>query len=167
MRLVWRRFDDVGLPRIVQLINKTNQFNLTTRRYTEDEVIAVMRSSAAFGLQLRLIDRFGDYGIIAVCIGRMQGTEDLLIDTWLMSCRVLGRRVEQATLNLIAAEAGRLGAKRLVGAYRPTPRNHMVRDHYENLGFRREGTGDDGCTRAVLKLNGFIPAETLMTVTEG
>ena len=71
MRLIWRRFDQVGLQRIVQLINKTNQFNLTTRRYTEEDVLAVMADDRAFGLQLRLLDRFGDNGIIAIVIGRL------------------------------------------------------------------------------------------------
>ncbi len=73
MQLIWRRFDRLGLQRIVQLINKTNQFNLTTRRYTEEDVLAVMDDPAAFGLQLRLIDRFGDNGIIAIVIGRLRG----------------------------------------------------------------------------------------------
>src|SRR5207248_3290056 len=77
MELIWRHFDEVGLQRTVQLINKTNQFNLTTRRYTEEEVRAVMHDPRAFGLQLRLVDRFGDNGIIAIVIGKMSGTEDL------------------------------------------------------------------------------------------
>ncbi len=104
MRLVWKRFDKIGLQRIVQLINKTNQFNLTTRRYTDEDIVAVMGDPDAFGLQLRLLDRFGDNGIIAIIIGRLQpDVKDLYIDTWLMSCRVLGRQVEPTTLNLIAA----------------------------------------------------------------
>ena len=95
MRLVWKRFDRIGLQRIVQLINKSNQFNLTTRRYTDEDVISVMADPDAFGLQLRLLDRFGDNGIIAIIIGRLQpehtsAARDLYIDTWLMSCRVLG-----------------------------------------------------------------------------
>ncbi len=72
MQLVWKRFDRIGLQRIVQLINKSNQFNLTTRRYTDEDVIAVMADPDAFGLQLRLLDRFGDNGIIAIIIGRLQ-----------------------------------------------------------------------------------------------
>ena len=102
MELIWRRFDKIGMQRIVQLINKSNQFNLTTRRYTEEDVIAVMADPDAFGLQLRLTDRFGDNGIIAIIIGRLRENKDLYIDTWLMSCRVLGRQVEPTTLNLIA-----------------------------------------------------------------
>src|SRR5262249_40455437 len=106
MELRWARFDQLGLQRIVQLINKTNQFNLTTRRYGEAEAVAVMKNPRALSLQLRFIDRFGDNGVIGIVIGEFAaGTADMAIDTWLMSCRVLGRQVEQATLNLVAAEA--------------------------------------------------------------
>src|SRR5437763_1187651 len=166
MELIWRRFDKVGLQRTVQLINKTNQFNLTTRRYTEEDVLAVMEDNRAFGLQLRLLDRFGDNGIIAIVIGKMNGTEDLAIDTWLMSCRVLGRQVEPTTLNLIAETAKRLGARRLIGEYLPTKKNGMVKDHYAKLGFTVAETGEDGSSRAVLDLPTFAPASTFITVTE-
>ncbi len=167
MRLVWRRFDRVGLQRIVQLINKSNQFNLTTRRYTEQEVLAVMDDPTAFGLQLRLLDRFGDNGIIAIVIGREAAASDVEIDTWLMSCRVLGRQVEPTTLNLIAAEAARLGARRLVGEYIPTKKNGMVKDHYAKLGFTVVETTKEGGSRAVLDLQGFEPVSTFIHVTEG
>jgi FkbH-like protein len=166
MELIWRRFDKLGLQRTVQLINKTNQFNLTTRRYTEEDVLAIMEHSRAFGLQLRLVDRFGDNGIIAIVIGKMNGEEDLLIDTWLMSCRVLGRQVEPTTLKLIADSAKKLGALRLVGEYLPTKKNGMVRDHYAKLGFTVVETGEDGSSRAVLDLPTFMPASTFITVTE-
>jgi FkbH-like protein len=151
----------------VQLINKTNQFNLTTRRYTEDDVLAIMRDERSFGLQLRLLDRFGDNGIIAILIGRMTDDDDLLIDTWLMSCRVLGRQVEPTSLNLIASEARRLGARRLIGEYLPTKKNGMVRDHYEKLGFSPLDGDPSGATRAVLDLGGFVPRDTFIDVKEG
>jgi FkbH-like protein len=167
MELIWRPFDKIGLQRIVQLINKTNQFNLTTRRCTEGDVLAIMREPNAFGLQLRLVDRFGDNGIIAVCIGKSSSRDDLVIDTWLMSCRVLGRQVEAATLNLIAAQAKRLGAKRLIGDYIPTAKNAMVQNHYAALGFAVVETRSDGGSRAILELADFVPLETCMTVTEG
>jgi FkbH-like protein len=166
MRLVWRRFDKIGLSRIVQLINKTNQFNLTTKRYAEADVLAVMADERAFGLQLRLLDRFGDNGIIGIVIGRMQA-DDLVLDTWLMSCRVLGRQVEAATLNLVAEEAGRLGATRLVGDYVPTAKNAMVRDHYEKLGFTVFERDAAGGSRAALDLAAFTPAEIFIDVQEG
>jgi FkbH-like protein len=167
MRLVWRRFDRIGLARTVQLINKSNQFNLTTRRYTEVEVLAVMDDPDAFGLQLRLIDRFGDNGVIAIIIGRKAGDRDLLIDTWLMSCRVLGRQVEEATLDLIARQAKLLGARRLIGEYIPTKKNGMVKDHYAKLGFTVMETTPAGGSCAVLDLRGFVPSPSFIHLEEG
>ena len=134
MRLEARFFDDLDLDRIVQLINKTNQFNLTTFRYTENEVRDVMRDPSCVGLHFRLKDRFGDNGIIAIVICRLKDGE-ARIETWLMSCRVLGRRVEEAVLTVVAGEARRAGARRLLGSYRPTPKNAMVADLYPRLGF--------------------------------
>jgi FkbH-like protein len=166
MQLIWRRFDQIGLQRTVQLINKTNQFNLTTRRYTEDDVLAIMRSPRAFGLQLRLLDRFGDNGIIAILIGKMTDDSDLLIDTWLMSCRVLGRQVEPTSLNLVAAQARLLGARRLVGEYTPTKKNGMVKEHYPKLGFAALDADGVGGTRWVLDLESFVPADTFIDVKE-
>lgn len=167
MQLVWKRFDRIGLQRIVQLINKSNQFNLTTRRYTEEDVLAVMADPEAFGLQLRLLDRFGDNGVIAIVIGRLREDGDLVIDTWLMSCRVLGRQVEPTTLNLIAQEAKKLGARRLVGQYVPTTKNGMVRDHYAKLGFAVMEADAAGGSRSLLDLAGFQPAATFIHVVEG
>ena len=165
MEMVWRRFDRLGLARVTQLINKTNQFNLTTRRYTEDDVLAVMQDGRAFGLQIRLLDRFGDNGIISIVIGRMQG-QDLVIDTWLMSCRVLGRQVEPTTLALVAEQARLLGARRLLGDYVATKKNGMVRDHYARLGFQVTEESATG-SRAVLDLQGYVAPETFILVREG
>ena len=165
MELIARPFDRVGLQRIVQLVNKSNQFNLTTRRYTDEDVIAVMADPDAFGLQLRLLDRFGDNGTIAIVIGRLLESRDLLIDTWLMSCRVLGRQMEPTTLNLIAERAKKLGAKRLVGEYIPSKKNGMVKDHYARLGFSVAAVNDG--SRNLLDLATFTPAETFIHVTEG
>ena len=163
MRLVWSRFDDPGLARIVQLINKTNQFNLTTRRYTEQEVVDVMTATDAFGLQLRLTDRFGDNGMISVVIGCRAG-EDVVLDTWLMSCRVLGRQVEEATLGLVAEAARSLGARRLVGVFKPTAKNAMVREHYGKLGFALDARDADGASLWSLDLARFEPADVPMTI---
>ncbi|HEY1931738.1 MAG TPA: HAD-IIIC family phosphatase [Acetobacteraceae bacterium] len=165
MQLVWKRFDRVGLQRIVQLINKSNQFNLTTRRYADEDVLAVMADPDAFGLQLRLLDRFGDNGVIAIVIGRLRDNRDLDLDTWLMSCRVLGRQVEPTTLNLVAQEAAKLGARRLVGTYIPTKKNAMVKDHYAKLGFA--AMSETGGNTNVLDLATFVPAKTFIHVTEG
>ncbi len=167
MRMVWNRFDSVGQSRVVQLINKTNQFNLTTRRHNDADVAAIMADPRAIGLQIRLLDRFGDNGIIAIIIGRLTEPGTVTIDTWLMSCRVLGRGVERTTLDLVAAQAHALGATRLVGEYVPTKKNGMVREHYTKLGFTPLDTQADGSSTAVLDLSQFTPEPTFIHVTEG
>ncbi len=140
-------FDTTGRARISQLINKSNQFNLTTRRYTEAEVGAAQDDPDAFTLQVRLADRFGDNGMICVLICRRQARATWEIDTWLMSCRVLGRKVEAMVLREVLAQARAAGIERLVGVYRPTDRNGMVRDHYAKLGFTLIGGEAPGETR--------------------
>ena len=111
MQAVWRRFDRVGLPRIVQLINKTNQFNLTTRRYTEERGAGADRPTrGACTLQIRLLDRFGDNGIVAIVIGSPRAARRLRIDTWLMSCRVLGRGSRRRRSTSSPRRRARLGA---------------------------------------------------------
>jgi FkbH-like protein len=135
MELQWKRFDQIGLNRIVQLINKTNQFNLTTIRYTEHEIIELMNNANVMSFQIRLLDQFGDNGIISIIIGLLSDDRVMRIDAWLMSCRVLGRQVEEAVLNLIVEQSQKMGAHSLLGVYRPSGRNEMVRNHYEKLGF--------------------------------
>ncbi len=143
---IWlHRFDDLGRTRITQLINKSNQFNLTTRRYTEADVARMQRASDYFTLQVRLKDRFGDNGIISVVICRAATEDEWEIDTWLMSCRVLGRRVENVVLREILAHASQRGVRRLTGVYRPTERNQIVKDHYKNLGFQFLEDRSEGC----------------------
>ena len=159
----------IGLQRIVQLINKTNQFNLTTRRYTEDDVLAVMADPRAFGLQLRLLDRFGDNGIIAIVIGRLLDDADLLIDTWLMSCRVLGRQVEPTTLNLIAEQARRLGATTAGRRVHPDQEERHGEGSLRQAGFHASMRSDAtaGGNRTCSTCATFTPAETFIDVTEG
>ncbi len=135
MRLRLQPFDRPGRARIAQLINKSNQFNLTTRRYTEAEVEALEQDDSVFTLQASLTDRFGDNGMISVVICRPGGEREWEIDSWLMSCRVLKRRVEEQVLQYIVGKAREAGIRRLKGIYRPTPRNNLVRNHYRDLGF--------------------------------
>lgn len=138
MTLVVSDIRAVDLPRAAQLINKSNQFNLTTRRYTEAELERLAADPAIVAMCFRLRDRFGDNGLISVILARPDdqwGENALLIDTWLMSCRVLGRQVEAAALEVVAREATTRGARSLIGEYRPTPRNGLVSDHYAKLGF--------------------------------
>ncbi len=147
MKIVFAPFDTTGRSRIAQLINKSNQFNLTTRRYDEREVAAFEADPGAFTLQVRLIDVFGDNGMIGVVICREAAPQTWEIDTWLMSCRVLGRGVEQMVLREIVHHARAHGIQTLVGTYLPTERNGMVREHYAKLGFRRlEGEAPGGTT---------------------
>jgi FkbH-like protein len=136
------RFSPVYLERIAQLTNKTNQFNLTTRRYNLSEVEAVMRDHNYIGLYGKLSDRFGDNGLISIVLGRRDADElDVLhIDLWLMSCRVLKRDMEQAMLDMLVSEARDIGIRTIIGTYLPTKKNGMVAEHYKNIGFTHVST---------------------------
>lgn len=123
--------------RVSELIHKTNQFNLTTRRYNWGDLAAVTRGG--FGRCYRLTDRFGDNGIISVVAVAHEADADARIDLWLMSCRVFGRKVEDAILTDIVTRARSLGARRLIGEYAPTAKNALVRDLYPRLGFKECG----------------------------
>jgi len=136
MQITFQPFDETGRARIAQLINKSNQFNLTTRRYSEAEVAAIQDDPRYFTLQVRLSDVFGDNGMISVVICKRASSDRWEIDTWLMSCRVLGRRVENMVLRAILDQARREGVQKLIGWYIPTDRNKLVEQHYPNLGFR-------------------------------
>jgi FkbH-like protein len=133
---------DAGtLGRVAQLVAKTNQFNLTTRRHGPAELAAMAADPATVVAWLRLADRFGDQGLVGVAILRREG-EQGLIDTLLMSCRVMNRRVEQALAAYLVEHARRLGCRELIGHYLPTRKNGMVRDLYPRLGFT--ATDDTG-----------------------
>ena len=168
MELRYGRFDEVSLQRIVQLINKTNQFNLTTRRYNENQVRGLISDPGSQTFQFRLLDRFGDNGLIALVIGRTEagGKRTLVLETWLMSCRVLGRKVEQACMNVVAEAAKRMGMEQVIGEYVPTPRNALVKDHYRTLGFRPIELQEGKTSRWVLKLEVFRPSEVPISVVE-
>ncbi|MGV7217912.1 HAD-IIIC family phosphatase [Bradyrhizobium sp. UFLA05-112] len=147
MRIVFGSFNRTTRARLTQLINKSNQFNLTTRRYTESQVEQLETDPAAMTLHARLIDKFGDNGLICVVICRATGFARWTIDSWLMSCRVLGRGVEQAVLAEIVRRARAAGIETLEGHYVPTDRNEMVREHYGKLGFMRIDDGSDASSR--------------------
>ena len=136
-------FDDFSIPRIAQLSQRSNQFNLRTVRYTEEDVKQIAQSNEYLTLSFTLEDKFGDNGLICAVIlekcddgtGRKYSTPTLFIDTWFMSCRVLKRGMEAYTLNSIVELAKVNGYNQIVGEYIPTPKNEIVRDHYKNLGF--------------------------------
>ncbi|MGA2634332.1 MAG: HAD-IIIC family phosphatase [Terracidiphilus sp.] len=128
------RFKPLYLERIAQLTNKSNQFNLTTRRYTLAEMEAISRDERYIGIYGKLSDRFGDNGLISIVLGRCE--QDVLhIDLWLMSCRVLKRDMELAMLDTLVEHARTANLMTLRGYYLPTSKNAMVADHYEKLGF--------------------------------
>lgn len=155
-------FDEVGRGRIAQLINKTNQFNLTTVRYTAADVARIESDPALLGMQVRLRDRFGDNGMIGIVICAMQG-EDWLVDTWLMSCRVLNRRVEHAMLDTLVALARARGGRRLIGVYAKSERNEMVSEHYQRLGFSLLDRDAEG-SRWALDLAAYVPLHPAIQV---
>ena len=160
MTITFQPFDGKGRARIVQLINKSNQYNLTTRRYTEPEILEVERDPKIFTLQVRLADIFGDNGMISVVICRPAENETWEIDTWLMSCRVLGRKVEHMVLRKIVEHARADGVPKLIGTYRPTDRNKLVVDHYAKLGFNKVREEESGLTEWELLVESTTESET-------
>ncbi|NPV81332.1 MAG: HAD-IIIC family phosphatase [Firmicutes bacterium] len=134
MKATIAKANDMTLPRIAQLTQKTNQFNLTTRRYTEQDLRERIASGEWHVYSLELEDRFGENGLVAVGILRANG-DMIWIDSLLMSCRVMGRTVEQTFVYYLAMEARRLGFDRLMAEYIPTRKNGVVADLYPSLGF--------------------------------
>ncbi|GHT03272.1 hypothetical protein AGMMS49525_08060 [Bacteroidia bacterium] len=137
-------FDNFSIPRVAQLSQRSNQFNLRTIRYTEDDVKRIAQSDKYVTFSFTLEDKFGDNGLICAVIlekrdAQTPENKTLFIDTWFMSCRVLKRGVEAYTLNTIVDWAKVNGYATVVGEYVPTPKNEMVRDHYKNLGFASKG----------------------------
>jgi FkbH-like protein len=126
----------IYLERITQLINKTNQFNLTTRRYTGAEVESVARDASFITLYGRLSDKFGDNGLVSALIGRIDD-QIVELDLWLMSCRVLKREMELAMFDALVEQCQMRGIRKIVGVYIPSKKNSMVAGHYPSLGFSR------------------------------
>jgi len=164
MTITFQPFDATGRARIVQLINKSNQYNLTTRRYTEPEVIEAEDAPGVFTLQVRLADIFGDNGMISVVICRPGKAATWEVDTWLMSCRVLGRRVEHMVLRKLLEHAHAAGIQKLIGSYSPTDRNKLVVDHFAKLGFTKISEESSGLTRWELIVEGAKPEPAPMKV---
>ena len=166
MRGEVRDVNETDLARVVQLLGKTNQFNLTTRRHNLDVLRATLAAPRSVGLTVRIADRFADYGLVAVLIGVEepgQPVPTLRVDTWLMSCRVIARTVEEFCLNCLIEAARSLGYARLVGHYLPTKKNLLVADLYDRLGFRRTGDASESCISYDLDLGTAAPATTFVT----
>ena len=158
MRASAAAFDPFHYPRIAQLTQRSNQFNLRTVRYTEAEIEALAQDDSRIGLYFTLKDKFGDHGLISVVVLEKQPEDTLFISEWLMSCRVLKRGMEEFIVDKILTVAAQQGFRRVVGEYIPTPKNAMVKDLYEQLGFARLENG-----RFQAEVSGFPYHKTFIT----
>jgi FkbH-like protein len=158
MEAAFERFDDHHHPRIAQLVQRTNQFNLTTIRHSAAELTAFTEDDAYFPFYVTLSDRFGDNGLISVIIGKR--TDDVLeIVTWLMSCRVISRRLEEFVLDRLVEVAREGEMNRLRGRYVPTKKNGLVARHYEKLGFTLDGSEPDGSASWSLDVEDYVASD--------
>lgn len=157
-------FEQMSYGRIAQLINKSNQFNLTTRRYSQEQVEEMALSPDYITLQGRLIDKFGDNGIVSMVIGRIVENE-CLVDLWVMSCRVLKRDLELAMMDALVRECQKRSLKKILGIYIPTAKNVLVKDHYETLGFMKMQKHDGDITEWEFPLSSnYVNKNTVIKV---
>ena len=161
MQVSMRRFDSFFLPRIAQLMQRSNQFNLTTRRYSLPDCEAIMQSAGMLPFYVLLGDKLGDSGLVSVIILKDEKNA-LDIDSWLMSCRVLGRGVEQFGMNRVVELARGLGRECITGTYIPTAKNGMVKDFFAQFGFEQTATGEGGATLWRLLVSSYQPRETYL-----
>ena len=156
-------FEPLYIQRIAQLTNKSNQFNLTTLRCSEDDIRAMAGDKNDLCLCGKLVDKFGDNGIVAVVAGRQQG-DVLDLTLWLMSCRVLKRGMEDAMMDTVVAEAAARGVKTIVGHYYPTAKNAMVREFYAQYDFAKTAEDADGNTEWTLDVAAYAPKHPHMKI---
>jgi len=128
-------FNNFNTPRVAQLTQRSNQFNLRTIRYTEDEIQKMSNDNSYLTFGFSLSDKYGDYGLISFVVLNEIDSKTLFVDTWIMSCRVLKRGMENFVLNTIVNSAIAKGYETIIGEYIPTAKNSMVKNHYEGLGF--------------------------------
>lgn len=139
-------FSPIYMSRIAQLTNKSNQFNLTTKRYSQSEIEEVASNPNYVTLYGKLGDKFGDNGVVSIVIGHKEGVQkdELHVELWLMSCRVLKREMEFAMMDALVEKAKSLGIKKIVGYYYPTAKNAMVKDFYSLQGFHKISEDTEG-----------------------
>jgi FkbH-like protein len=164
MWVTYGPIEPVDLARATQLINKTNQFNTTTRRYSSDEVARLAAAPENITLQFRLADRFGDNGLVSVMILRPADDPGVLeLDTWVMSCRVFGRQLENEAMTIAVEAARGRGIRILRAEYIPTERNGVVSGLFKSLGFAAEqGTGPSGASRWILNTPKYVAPPTFI-----
>ena len=164
MSAVYGPFTAVDHARVVQLLNKTNQFNTTTRRYASDEVSQIMDDPNSLTLQFRLVDRLGDNGLVSTMILRPAPDDDdaLEIENWIMSCRVFGRELEFEAMNVAVEAAKERGVRAFVADYIPTAKNDVISKLYPSLGFTEVGrpAPPNGATRWRLDLTDYVTRNT-------
>lgn len=158
-----RPFESIYLQRIAQLTNKSNQFNLTTLRCTEDDIRAMAEDPAGVTLYGKLADKFGDNGVVTV-VAAQRRQDALSICLWLMSCRVLKRGMEDAMMDTLFAEAAARGIKTVEGSYRPTAKNAMVKNFYADFGFTQTGAEPDGTTTWRQSVSDYTPRRPHMKI---
>ncbi len=162
MRAEIKPFSPVYMQRIAQLTNKSNQFNLTTKRYTQREIEAAAADPGNICLYGKLIDKFGDNGVVSVMIGRQEG-ERLHVELFLMSCRVLKRGMEQAMMDEMVRRARERGITSILGYYYRTPKNAMVANLYRDFGFSLLETHDED-TLWCLDINSYNNLQSIITI---
>ena len=164
MSVTYGPIEPVDLARATQLINKTNQFNTRTRRYSADEVARFAASPENITLQFRLADRFGDNGLVSVMILRPADAQGVLdVDTWVMSCRVFGRQLEFEAMSIAVEAARGRGVRALRAEYIPTERNGVVRGLFGDLGFAPlPGTEAGGASRWTLDIGQYVAPPTFI-----
>ena len=146
-------FVPMYMSRIAQLTNKSNQFNLTTKRYSQSDIENVAADPDRITLYGKLGDKFGDNGVVSIVIGRIDGDhrDELHMELWLMSCRVLKRDMEFAMMDELVEKAKAAGIKKLVGYYYPTAKNAMVKEFYALQGFKKITEDEAGNTVVALR----------------
>lgn len=161
-----KTFPEVYLARITQLTNKSNQFNLTTKRYTEEEIREAANDGNHICLYGKMWDRFGDNGVVSVVIGEKKATE-LHMQLWLMSCRVLKKDMEFAMLDTLVDRAKEQGIETVFGYYYPTAKNGMVKDLYAKFGFEKISEDETGNTVWKLSTAGYQKQNHVIDVNKG
>ncbi len=163
MTAIIDKFRPIDLQRITQLTNKSNQFNLTTRRYTQTEIEEIADNESYITLCGRLSDKFGDNGIVSVVIGEISG-DNLKIDLWLMSCRVLKRNMEYAMLDCLVKKAR--GIKKITGYYFKTAQNNMVKELFSDFGFTKLSKNENGDTVWELSVENYREKNNTIKIRE-
>lgn len=166
MKATIKPFEPIYMARIAQLTNKSNQFNLTTHRYTQAEIETLAADDHYITLYGKLEDKFGDNGVVSIVIGHVQG-DVCHVDLWLMSCRVLKRDMEFAMMDALVAACGKCKVKTIRGYYYPTAKNNMVREFYKLQGFDKISEDEAGNTEWNFEIaENYVNKNTVIKVEE-